>query len=373
MWNRLNAGLSGMFGDPNDPVEQGMVNPGKDARLALAAQLLGGTHSGAGFNANLGQALLAGYKARSMGQQQNQQAKQAKMEEEYRRAQMAQLQAGGPQDPENYGQPQMVIGSDGKPSLVQFGNRGTPLLVSGYQPSPLEQYGRVNPGDYTPESLAKYAKTRDFGDLVRIWSPQVETIGSVPTVVGRQVGGGVPSGGAPMQTPLSSVEREAAAKAQIAGAEAGAKATATSVADRAAVIQRRGADANSTLVTLDLADPLIDAATGSLAGAGVDKLASVFGAAPSGAQAIASLQVLQANLMTNMPRMEGPQSDRDVDLYRQAAGQIGDPKIPKEIKKAAVKTIRALQNKYKERAANANGGASGSVDALLDKYAPKAP
>jgi len=59
--------------------------------------------------------------------------------------------------------------------------------------------------------------------------------------------------------------------------------------------------------------------------------------------------------MTNMPRMEGPQSDADVKLYRDAAGQIGDPTVPASIKKAAVGTIRQLQEKYKERADSLNG------------------
>jgi hypothetical protein len=107
---------------------------------------------------------------------------------------------------------------------------------------------------------------------------------------------------------------------------------------------------------LDIADPLIEAATGSVAGAGRDKLAAAFGVAPQGAQAIAQLKVLQAGLMTNMPRMEGPQSDRDVQLYREAAGQIGDPAVPRDIKKAAVNTIRAIQERYKERAASLGGG-----------------
>lgn len=109
---------------------------------------------------------------------------------------------------------------------------------------------------------------------------------------------------------------------------------------------KKAMNAGTVLGMLDLADPLIDAATGSLVGAGRDALAQAFGAAPEGAQAIAQLRVLQAALMTNMPRMEGPQSDRDVDLYRQAAGQIGDPAVPSQIKKAAVRTIRALQQQY---------------------------
>jgi hypothetical protein len=102
----------------------------------------------------------------------------------------------------------------------------------------------------------------------------------------------------------------------------------------------------NVLETIDLADPLIDVATGSATGAAADKVAAFFGTSTTGDQAIAQLKIVQANLMTNMPRMEGPQSDRDVQLYREAAGEIGDPNVPRARKKAAVSMIRALQQKY---------------------------
>lgn len=146
-------------------------------------------------------------------------------------------------------------------------------------------------------------------------------------------------------TPLSSLDREAGAQATLNQA----KAEGTAMGETKGSIAKKAVNANTVIGMLDIADPLIDAATGSMAGAARDKLAAVFGEAPKGAQAIAQLKVLQAGLMTNMPRMEGPQSDRDVDLYREAAGQIGDPMVPAQIKKAAVMTIRALQNKYREQ------------------------
>jgi hypothetical protein len=50
--------------------------------------------------------------------------------------------------------------------------------------------------------------------------------------------------------------------------------------------------------------------------------------------------------MMAQPRMEGPQSDKDVALYRQMSGQIGDPTVPGAIKQAALETIRGLHEKY---------------------------
>jgi hypothetical protein len=47
-----------------------------------------------------------------------------------------------------------------------------------------------------------------------------------------------------------------------------------------------------------------------------------------------------------MPKMSGPQSDKDVLLYKQMAGQIGDPTIPAARKQAAMNTINELNSRY---------------------------
>lgn len=109
---------------------------------------------------------------------------------------------------------------------------------------------------------------------------------------------------------------------------------------------KRQAAAKNTLSILDEADKLIDEATGSYIGAGADQAARAFGKSTNGAVATAKLKVLEGNLMLAQPRMEGPQSDKDTALYHQMAGQIGDPTVPRELKKAAVETIRQLQTKY---------------------------
>jgi hypothetical protein len=131
---------------------------------------------------------------------------------------------------------------------------------------------------------------------------------------------------------------------------------------------RRAAQARNTLQILDEADKLIDEATGSLAGAGRDIIARGVGNATPGAQAIARLKVVETNLMLNMPRMEGPQSDRDVQLYREAAGQIGDPTVPRETKRAALQTIRSLNERYAAGPASAPAADPRRVDELLRKY-----
>jgi hypothetical protein len=69
--------------------------------------------------------------------------------------------------------------------------------------------------------------------------------------------------------------------------------------------------------------------------------------------------------------MEGPQSDRDVQMYREAAGQLGDPTVTRAEKMAAIKTIRQLSSKYAERNSGAapssgSGGVAPPADRLKE-------
>lgn len=104
--------------------------------------------------------------------------------------------------------------------------------------------------------------------------------------------------------------------------------------------------ANNILPLINQASELISGATGSMVGAGYDATIKAFGGAPKGAQNVAKLKVIEGALMMNQPRMEGPQSDKDVALYRQMAGQLGDPTVPAPIKAAALDQIRSLNEKY---------------------------
>jgi hypothetical protein len=108
----------------------------------------------------------------------------------------------------------------------------------------------------------------------------------------------------------------------------------------------RKKDANDALALLDQAEKLVPDSTGSYIGAGVDAAAAAFGKSTGGAKAAAQLKAIEGMLVSKMPKMSGPQSDKDVAMYRQMAGTIGDPTIPGDTKLAAIKTIREIQNKY---------------------------
>jgi hypothetical protein len=121
-------------------------------------------------------------------------------------------------------------------------------------------------------------------------------------------------------------------------------------------------DAQSVINLLDMADPLLDKATSSLAGQGIDRAAAAVGKSTEGAQAAAQLKALEGALIAKQPKMSGPQSDKDVLLYRQMAGQIGDPTIPIETRRAAIKTVRELNERY--------AGQSPTAPPKVRKYNP---
>jgi hypothetical protein len=110
--------------------------------------------------------------------------------------------------------------------------------------------------------------------------------------------------------------------------------------------QQRTTDANEALAIITEAEKYIKDATGSFIGTGLDMGARAFGYSTTGAENTARLQAMEGMLVSKMPKMSGPQSDRDVQLYRQMAGQIGDPTIPTATKQAALETIKSLQRKY---------------------------
>lgn len=114
-----------------------------------------------------------------------------------------------------------------------------------------------------------------------------------------------------------------------------------------AKVQEKQAQAQKLPQLLSEAEKYIKGATGSYLGAGADIAAQTFGISTEGAQNIARLKGIEANLVLSMPRLEGPQSNLDQQLYRQAAGQIGDPTVPADTKLAALETIKKINTKYK--------------------------
>ena len=98
--------------------------------------------------------------------------------------------------------------------------------------------------------------------------------------------------------------------------------------------------------------------TQSYGGVATDFISGIFGGSPKGSAEADRLKVLGGSLVMAMPRMEGPQSDRDVSLYREMAGQVGDSSLSVARRLAALDQVEKLYRKYDKT----------SVENLLEKY-----
>ncbi|MGJ7500066.1 hypothetical protein ACSFBF_06875 [Variovorax sp. ZT5P49] len=147
-------------------------------------------------------------------------------------------------------------------------------------------------------------------------------------------------------SPQQQAENEANRVAMVDRAKAGVVRETASAATGRQMSQMQEA--------ASLANRLLDEGpTGSGVGALVDRVGNFVGQPIKGASQAAQLKALGGWLVANVPRMEGPQSDRDVANYNTMAGQVGDETLPPSTRKAALQTVIALQNKY----AAINGGA----------------
>ena len=71
-----------------------------------------------------------------------------------------------------------------------------------------------------------------------------------------------------------------------------------------------------------------------------------FGYGGEASQSDATLKILGERLTAQVPRFEGPQSDKDTASYRTAAGDLGNANKPIATRIAAVKTMIELNKKY---------------------------
>jgi len=86
--------------------------------------------------------------------------------------------------------------------------------------------------------------------------------------------------------------------------------------------------------------------TQSYGGMALNALGGIIGKTPAGAAEADRLKVIGGAMVMAMPRMEGPQSDADVKLYREMAGRVGDETIPIERRLASLNEVEKLYSKY---------------------------
>lgn len=122
--------------------------------------------------------------------------------------------------------------------------------------------------------------------------------------------------------------------------------------------------ANENLTNADRAIELLKLGpTGSAIGALADRGAAVFGKSTPGGNIAAQLDIVSANMVKNVPRFEGPQSNIDVDGYKAAAGRVADRTLPVDQRIAAANEVKYFEQKaIRQAQGGQGGGATGSWD-----------
>jgi len=159
-----------------------------------------------------------------------------------------------------------------------------------------------------------------------------------------------PTGVAPGGETTGSISRTA--KAEGTRTEEVAKGTGKAEGEVGAKDIKNQAFADSTYGLLQPISDAIKKSTGSGIGTGVDKLAAAIGQSTTGAEAIAALDVLSYSLVSNVPRFEGPQGVRDVEIYERAAGDLNNSKKPIKVRLAALDAMITLLKKYDKAGTN---------------------
>lgn len=154
-----------------------------------------------------------------------------------------------------------------------------------------------------------------------------------------------------------------------------ARATDTAKADVVRDSDNRSKVRNATenLTNADRAIELLRLGpTGSAIGSMVDKGAAVFGRSTPGGNIAAQLDIVSANMVKNVPRFEGPQSNIDVEGYKAAAGRVADRSLPIDQRIAAAQEVKYFEQKaIRQAAGQQSGGASGSWEPNSNQTAPQ--
>lgn len=151
---------------------------------------------------------------------------------------------------------------------------------------------------------------------------------------------------------------------ETAGGKARETARATAGVEREVAVAKRTRDSGEALGYLDEAEKLLQRATGGRIGAIGDSAASLFNYTTQGAKNAAQLDILAAKLVANVPRFEGPQSNIDVQMYMQAAGDLANRNKTTGERLSALQQMRKIAARY----AATSEAPDASDDDLIRKY-----
>ena len=141
---------------------------------------------------------------------------------------------------------------------------------------------------------------------------------------------------------LSPMAGAAGAKKDLSKADKAGELDATNDLDN----QKKAVRGTDILQQISMARKLLPNATGSGAGNVRDAVKGFVGYSDDKTQANSSLATISGWMTANVPRMEGPQSNFDVDNYKVMAAKVGDSSQPINDRLAALNVVEGLFNKY---------------------------
>jgi len=161
------------------------------------------------------------------------------------------------------------------------------------------------------------------------------------------------TGGAELETdPATASAVEAAKQGRIGvppqtkAQEAADKAQAES--EQARAFNAQGITEQVVRVEELLAGIGADKPTGSWVGSILDGLGNIVGVDVPGSIPAERLKTIGSQLASKPPRFEGPQSDHDVNLYKEMAGMVGNDKISTVKRQAKMEEFARAFAKYEE-------------------------
>lgn len=225
-----------------------------------------------------------------------------------------------------------IDGVKARDKLITEDLGGQKVLRSEYSPEVRGQYGKT----YTPDALLSASTSRRGQDLTYKAASDANDINRQAARTQVVVD--------PQRGPIL-VDKGTAIARQAVGLDGSPVPGADQLASGKRIDQLRAGinEARSLLKK----DP-----TGSYLGAGVDLGARVFGGSTEGGRLASQLESVAGWLVSNVPRMEGPQSNVDVENYKTMAGRVGDRTLPVSERLAALDAVERLQDSY----AHLNGG-----------------
>jgi hypothetical protein len=140
----------------------------------------------------------------------------------------------------------------------------------------------------------------------------------------------------------------AAADPTLQGRITEAEKTGAFNAERASDTKKALKMNDQVLQYTNTAEELLPKATGSGVGAAVDAAGRLVGVSSKSSEAAAKLKTLSGWLVSNVPRMEGPQSNRDVQNYQKMAGDVGNDRLTIEERIASLNALKQLISSQKE-------------------------